>query len=313
MITYFDAHTSLPSNSDSKLIDLLTEYLVRHKKIINSELIEDLKSKNAVSGNLFDEFVRVKDLGKLVRFFADKKFTTLKLASNIEDFLTRHGNNYLAGKDQQPLILAEMFLLSPIVCPANERLRDLIDKLSVFLITRLNSSLTDKNWTTSEVDSFMLSLNQWAKMWRQNSNFEIPMKEIIGLIKQADEKKVPDSIANHLIRSLNYMITFSDDDGLRDTVNGVIEIIKSHLSSPYHEVRLNSINILARYFKPDTNKIEPIKLDGDEELDLFEIATKAEMTRASLENHRKKIFYLQRLDCNVCSKYLQIESIRDVN
>jgi hypothetical protein len=54
--------------------------------------------------------------------------------------------------------------------------------------------------------------------------------------------------------------------------------------------------------------------DNEEEMayeSLFEICLKAEQTPASLDDYRQKLYYLQLLDANVCSKYFNNDEIQN--
>ena len=44
---------------------------------------------------------------------------------------------------------------------------------------------------------------------------------------------------------------------------------------------------------------------------LFEICLKAEQTPASLDDYRQKLYYLQLLEANVCSKYFNSDEIQN--
>jgi hypothetical protein len=79
---------------------------------------------------------------------------------------------------------------------------------------------------------------------------------------------------------------------------------------------LNTLSILNQYFKANslnsktTNDIK----ESEEELSfesLFEICLKAEQTPASLDDYRQKLYYLQLLDANVCSKYFNKDDIQN--
>lgn len=311
VISYFDAQT-INNENNKKFLNLTVEYLVRHKKIINSELVEDLKTGQSAL-NFVEKFSQVKDLSQLTRLFSEKKFTGLKLYSSLEKFLSQNAQFYLESKENHnELILAETLLLIPIVFPTSKHLNELVDRINDQLVRNLNRLSSDQNWEKFESESFLLSLSHWTyTISNRCESVETRVKHLVELISKVGEHG---KTMNNLFRALNYSIVLSNDKrNLRPILKDVITVVKSHLSSPYHEIRLNSLNLLDYYFQPEMEAIERIKLDDDEELNLFEICTKAEMTRASLEEYRRKLFYIQRLDTNVCSKYFQVEQLKDVN
>lgn len=318
-ISYFDSQTSSRSHvdTDHKILSLLVDYLVSNKHILSSDLVEELKTARLASTDLFETFTKIKDLSQLVRFFADKKlFTGLKLATNLEKLLVASMSRD-SNKRTDFAELAHAFLLVPIIFRSSRALADLVDKQAIVLVGEMIASLDSSGDTSAnefESRSFVFSLSQWSAMMLNQSTSRLD--DSVRILARANEKPEYEAGVRHILRALNYNLVDLDESNFelksRLNVGDSLQVIKSHLSSPFHDTRLNTLNILASYFKPDTVRIEPIKLDGDEELDLFEIATRAELTSASLENYRKKIFYLQRLDTNVCSKYFQIEELKDV-
>lgn len=309
LINYFETYHI---SSEARLADLLVDYLVNHKKIIDTELMENLKSLSSDSNSVYENFIKLKDMGHVVRFFSDKKFTMSKLASSLENHLSMHVRLYLDREESAPsLVLLETLLLAPIVFTNSQTLGELIDRVSATLIDRLKSSLDQNERKETEMNTFLFSVCQWSiLMLNRSSSMESRVQAIVDLMQRLTEHE---KSVGHLLRSLNYNLTFSANSDWRLTpIETVLDLVKSQLSSANHETRLNALNILTGYFKRDINTVDPVKLDGNEELDLFQIASRAEMTPASLDNYRKKIFYLQRLDTNVCSKYLQINGIKDV-
>jgi hypothetical protein len=78
---------------------------------------------------------------------------------------------------------------------------------------------------------------------------------------------------------------------------------------------LNTLSILNQYFKMNMTISQAVKdQDGEEETtyeSLFEICLKAEQTPASLDDYRQKLYYLQLLDANVCTKYFNNDEIQN--
>lgn len=327
MINYFNTTTS--QSNDNLFLNLIVEYLLSHKKIVNIESVEELKraakksTSPTESSSLFENFTKIKDLTQLVRLFGDKKFTSTNLALNSEKHLNEQmqrylNSNQLTNNKRMPEFdrnLIQIFLLTPILFQNSKSLLDSIEQANEFILSELNQNRSE---CELETDSFFLSLNVWSTMIlnnrRQLNAIESQIEKLVALMGNFYEKGASyEKCLNHLLRTLNYYLTMEcGDTDLSGKIESILLYVKSQLASPYHETRLNAINVLAHYFKSALSQIEPTKLD-DDELHLFDICLKAEMTAASLEDYRKKIYYIQRLDTNVCTKYFEIEQLKDVN
>lgn len=73
------------------------------------------------------------------------------------------------------------------------------------------------------------------------------------------------------------------------------------------------MSILNQYFKINPSISQTIVGKENEEEafeNLFEICLKAEQTPASLDEYRQKLYYLQLLDANVCTKYFSKDELQ---
>lgn len=305
--------------NETQLAKLLFDYLIRNKRIIDPELIQDIRKymKSQISDEnnqrkeritIYEAFVNVKSLSSFVRLFAEIKFTKSNLFNNLEIFLLQKKNT-------------EMFLfLAPLIFPTNNKLIDTIvtvtKSITTDIKTQFDAGSTSLLQNKLDDDCLLLSISVWSLMMLKDNKEHVDKIEplinsLIELIIQVDELKDEnfkfEKCINSIIRSLDYFQTISEisfNRHFQDKVDQVLNFVKCQLSSPYHENRLHSINLLISYFKNDLKSFDE---------NLLEVALNAELTESNLDDYRQKLYFLQRLDSNVCSKLLENNNqLRDV-
>ena len=261
-------------------------------------------------------------------------------------------SNAVIEDASQKLLALQVFILTPVMFQNQANINTLILQLNTHLLEFLENDLKsqadsfDKSKLLSiqsrfETCSFLLSLSVWSlvlcknnEAWtRENANNIKMLTNVMLLIEtissnlktttsSKDDLSSFQKSLNHLLRCLNYLLikleieTDKNSTGERlkfkSIVQPVISLVKAELSSPYHENRFNSLNILSFFYKSDGSAVNSDNLgkNGEnleqekETENIFEICIKAEETPASLEKYRQKLYYLQRLDPNACSKHL---------
>lgn len=305
-----------------------------------NEANEDSESKELEQINIYEQHIKKKHLTYLSRVFGEKKFLNSTLNTNLINYLTNEFNTLLKSDsidNKSSMTFIQAFLACPILLQ-NKSLFDLFEKSSQYLIVKINNELTSllENFDEKgleinqslETASFLLSLNIWSlSMYKENNQYfsdstdkDLSIKSFSDLISKLNQLKSKiketnlinydfvtfDKFSNHLLRSFKYFLiaaSLLNDKVTIDLtpIESILEYLKSELSSAYHENRLNSLIIL-NYYDKSFKKIDE-SIEKNEEGNLFETCLKAEQTPASLDDYRQKIYYLQRLDPVMCSKY----------
>ena len=235
-------------------------------------------------------------------------------------------------------------------------MRSVGDKAQQALGLTENSSSIDELCTQMERDSFRLSVAIWSLTMMRDENdkedkananrllidslaarlLDVSRLSSSHVVTTPDAKQHQvlstsgggrargvEHTTSHLLRAFAYTIAVADENNNNNedaaAAKSVRSLLKSQLSSPYHEVRLNALSVLAH----TTSKQQVTSTSKDNEngdnnekktsggekfANLFEICLKAEQTPASLDEYRQKLFYLQLLDATVCGKYFDSES-----
>lgn len=188
LINYFDSHLSKPSDEykfEKAFIDLLSEYLIRTKRIIevdglvaNTDADETNEEKSdSSSTSFFKQLISSKQLSQFNRLFNEKRFLNSKLYTQLIAFV----QTYLANMNKEISLcksvkkleygtLIEYFVVAPFLFQTNEKLNQQIVELNRNLLVRLNKDLDDLTGDARiaeladsiELSSFLLSLNIWS-------------------------------------------------------------------------------------------------------------------------------------------------------
>lgn len=301
MISYFENQIKSKYDQDKSLeksfLSLITEYLLVHKKIIDTD-----HSKVEDSADKFDTFIKTKGLSHFNRLFQSN--TESLLNKKMAEYVTNEINCFEISKSIEyliPVLISAPFILntSNLITSMNNLLKKLVEIINSNLI----GDIIDKNMTDFELTTYVFSLSIWSLGLYSDINLH---DEIVKLITKLDEiKDVQKSNQNvnydynsidlaskHLLSAL--MLSKPDAEKLTPILN----YLKTELSSPYPQNRLNSLNLLSFYYKKTA-----LAVNEDNE-NLFDICLKTELTPASLDEYRQKIYYLQKLDTIVCTKLL---------
>lgn len=280
VISYFEYHVTNSSDNKQYLqsfIHLISEYLTKHKKIITLE--------SAVNLTDFESLIKEKDLHQIVRIFEDKqKFRSFNLYSKLADYLSESLTKSETDKDH----IIEVLISTPFVC--KELLLSVKNYINILLKRLSESSTADYR------NTYTLSIAIWSLIMFKDSNVyftmddsspdELSLQTLVNLF-------VKNESCSNLLRSLTYYIRKIPKplSKIKKCFDTFYPIIKIHLSSGYHENRLNTLIILDAYY----SEYFPQSADT-EKASLFETSLKAEQIPASIDDYREKLLYLQRLE-----------------
>ncbi len=325
------------TNSIENLSDIIYEDYIKSKQLTQLvRLFEDRKFTQSKLNSSLLVYLTKNLSNILIEKETGKVLTTFNKSILIQAFLIA------------PLIYQNQDHLLNQIVSLNSHLNNMLKNDLLNLSQNFDENKVINAQSNLEMCSFLLSLNIWSlvlfknyKLNDQNNNIKtlIELLEAIENITLKNKEELSSSFRhdfdsfekclNHLLRSFNfYLIEFEiktsksllkdQYDLLRKDIQRVVNLIKNELSSPYHENRLNCLNILNFfYFKSEENEEKKRKScdennNDDENLNnIFDICIKAEETQANLDDYRQKLYYLQRLDHNACAKFLT-EQTRDV-
>jgi hypothetical protein len=205
---------------EKAFIDLLSEYLIKTKRIIEvdgivlSSNLDETNDGNTdlSSTSFFEQLIDTKQLTQFKRLFDEKRFLNSKLntqlAAFLQIYLKKINKNILSCKSVKTLdyeTLIEYFLVAPFLFQTNEILNQQSVELNRNLLTRLNKDIdeliedakNDGSADSIELSSFLLSLNIWSLLMstRMKSFFgddQQPKKEencflrIVDILKKCD-------------------------------------------------------------------------------------------------------------------------------
>lgn len=304
-MTYFNSQIKnnyQPNNEIEKcFLSTVAEYLLKQKKILEPFYNTEVQSEDKI-----ENFIQIKGLNNLNRLFRiEKSYTNSELEKFVNEFI----NNEIKKFENNGLIIK--ILISTCLigkCSIYDNLTQLTNRLIQIIDKELNAdNFEEKKLNNLEINCYLLNLSVWSlskctKLSCQKSIGELILKlneaKNILKLKQIVIYDV-DSIdlsSKHLLQALKYSF---ENENECDLLNSLSEYLKAELSSPFSESRHNSLYLLSALFKP---KGLPV---NEENENLLDQCLKIELTPASLDEYRQKVYYLQKLDPIVCKKLIE--------
>ncbi|CAF0804545.1 unnamed protein product, partial [Brachionus calyciflorus] len=308
LISYFESQINVNYQTHNLLektfLSLITEYLLVHKKVLDI----DYSNTETIIDN-YDHLIKTKGLIHLNRLFqGDKKYMESKLNVKITEFIITQIDTWSSDSD----ILINSLITCPILIVKNslliEKIRNLSSKIVDQIDLKLNEeSFEDKEMTQMELNCYFLSLTIRSLSLLSetvSSNLIINLICKLNRVKESlkNELKINfdfnsfDLSSNHLLHCL-----YLCENNEKNDLSLILDYLKIELSSAYASNRLNSIKLLSKYF------VNVLSLN-DENENILDICLKTELTPASLDEYRQKIYYLQKLDPIVCNKLINSEN-----
>ena len=250
LITYFEQSEQLDVKH---FIHLVSDYLVKEKRLIEIESGLNIAENGRDASSLFDTLLKQKNLVQFMRLFEEKTlFKKSKLNVRLIEFInetSKRIDQLLANDDS---ILVELLFVVPFMLRHDSSACGLIENLNSLLVEKIASYFENNEQTDLEEKTFLLSLSVWSNlMVNKQENVGLLVKELCNLISSFNSFKLKvkiqtsnkydrviyDKCDNNLLRSLNYYLMVIGNDSASISIDSIIDILKSQLSSPYHEVR----------------------------------------------------------------------------
>ena len=244
MITYFDKNTS----NEREFICLIADYLITQKSLIEID-----SALHFTSDTLFDSLLAEKNLVQFMRLFEEKSlYKSSKLNARLLAFLdeTRLKESVLASDS----ILVELAFVAPFLFRHNAKVDKLMRDLVSFLADETRADLSKNTLSAGlETKTFVFSLSVWSTLMISKPSAESlneSVETVCGLLASLNKLKLlvkantgnkydqgfVDKCDNHLMRALNYYVVLTSSMRVKNSIESVIDVLKSRLSSPYHEV-----------------------------------------------------------------------------
>lgn len=293
---------------ENYFLTLLAEYLLKEKKILEPyhNTVEHTEDK-------IDNFLKIKCLNNLNRLFKnDKSFTDSELAIYLNKFVDNEIDK-LENLEIIIKILISVFFIGK--SSSYNKLTQMAKKLIQILVKELEvDNFEDKKLAMLELNSYLLSLTMWSlgiytKVSCQKQIVELILKlnEIKENLKQKQiinyDVNSLDLSSKHLLQALRYSYESVTENDILVPLSGYL---KFELSSPFSECRINSLFLLSSLFK-----INGLPVNEDNE-NLLDQCLKIELTPASLDEYRQKVYFLQKLDPIVSQKLIDNQLTEEV-
>ncbi|RNA19607.1 small subunit processome component 20 -like protein [Brachionus plicatilis] len=312
LISYFDNQIKYKCHSKNQIetcfLTLLAEYLLKQKKIL-----EPNYNTESLSEDKIENFIQIKGLTNLNRLFkSDKLFLDSELAKHLDEFL----KNEIKNIENVELIIKILISNFIVGNSSNfDNLNQVANKLMETLEQEMNmDNFEDKNLTNFELNCYLLSLTIWSLSICTKVSCQ---KSIVDLVLKLNEAKnnlklkqivsydvdAIDLSSKHLLQALRYSY---DNENEFDPLRTLAGHLRSELSSPFSECRINSLFLLSALLKHSGLAV------NDDNENLLDQCLKIELTPASLDEYRQKIYYLQKLDPLVSKKLVDNELTEEV-
>lgn len=288
--------TSTESDSEKHFFAIISEYLALKSFIPSAslEFTEILSQKQSENSFLF-EYCKEKNLTQFYRQFQDRK---------LSKSLTESLNKYIVGliKDPQsnPVALFRVLMVMPFL--SNEQ--NSIDSLLTELLSSLTQNLTSES---NDFDLLLLAINIWSALSsnpQRNINDSLFEKVINVLISVENRLNERSNAILNLLRSIDFLISFKYREKVEfASRERLFEFLKNQLVSPYHHIRLISLNVLQKFV---------VKSADNQEDNVIDVCLKAEKIESTLEDYRNKLYFMGLLEYDLVGKLYPNENYHDV-
>ncbi|CAF0910115.1 unnamed protein product [Brachionus calyciflorus] len=282
LISYFESQINVNYQQHNLLektfLSLITEYLLVHKKVLDI----DYSNTETIIDN-YDHLIKTKGLIHLNRLFqGDKKYIESKLNKKITEFIITQIDTWSSDSD----ILISSLITCPILIVKNSLLIEKIRSLSIKIIDQIDlklneESFEDKEMTQMELNCYFLSLTIRSLSLLSetvSSNLIINLICKLNRVKESLKKLKINFDLNSFDLSSNHLL---------------------HCLYLCENNEKNDLSLILHY----------LKIELCENENILDICLKTELTPASLDEYRQKIYYLQKLDPIVCNKLINSENV----
>jgi hypothetical protein len=265
VINYFDLNVSSSTSktefsNEKNFIHLISSYLIGQKNLMDINLGLELEINSADLSNIFDSMLKNKNLTQFTRLFEEKSlFKKSKLNAKLVEFLNETNAKIDDNLSEEPIIV-EILCVLPFLFRQESNASSLVVNLNALLISAINSHI-DKNLENLEKQTFLLSLNIWSNiMLNRLENLSSSIHQICELFPNINklennikietsnkyDRVLFDKCDNNLLRGLNYYVVIFAKQNfksgtqnamqVKSSIQNIIDLLKKHLSAPYHEV-----------------------------------------------------------------------------
>ena len=265
MINYFDLNVSSSTSkkefsNEKNFIHLISSYLIGQKNLMDINLGLELEQNSADLSSIFDSMLKNKSLTQFTRLFDEKSlFKKSKLNAKLIEFLNETNSKLDVSLSDEPIIVETLCVL-PFLFRQESNASSLVANLNALLISAINSNI-DASLENLEKQTFLLSLNIWSNiMLNRLENLSSAIHQICELFPNINklenriktettnkyDRVLFDKCDNNLLRGLNYYVVIfakqnfkSDSQNsmqVKSSIQNIIDLLKKHLSAPYHEV-----------------------------------------------------------------------------
>ncbi len=327
MLSYSnDKIKELKTNKDDLnkgFIKLIADYLLT-KQIIstnsNDLFSSIIKIEDCNSGEeSIIKLMKSKNLYQMFRIFQDRQYFNIDFKLNLIKYIKQELLN-----DTESSNIINILIILPFILNNNEKSEDkyqiieLIEKLLEKLINKDDLFLNELNY-------FIISILFWSLLIVKSkesldSKIDNYIDKSIDLFIRLSQDKneiEKNKCLIHLLRSLDYLFgyKFSNCSSIveknDDKMSTAIVYMKHQLSSPYHESRLISLNILTKMLRQVKVKNSVADEDTDDE-NVLTLCIKAENIKSTIEDYRQKLYFMQRLDFDNSQKLMPSSDFEDV-
>jgi hypothetical protein len=308
------------------LIKLLTDYLLS-KEIISTnsnDLFDSIKNNKDDDDdeNLDESLIKLtksKDVFKFFRIFQDRQYfnTEFKL------HLVKYIKSELINENNCESII-NILIVTPFLLNNNEKFDDKYQIIELFENKLKN--ILEKNDLLNETNHFIISLLIWSLLVmqkRSNLNLKVDsyIEKLASLLNDLSENKneiQKNKCLIHVLRAFDYLFgyKYSVDKSFienNEKITSIVGALKLQLSSPYHESRLISLNILTKLLNPGEVKSKTSDdEDGNENETVLTMLIKAENIKSTIEDYRQKMYYMQCLEYDSSQKLIPSSEYEDV-
>ena len=330
LLSYTSDKIKEANTLEKDFIKLLTDYLLTKQLIStnSNDLFLSIKTPSSIENNVdceIDEsIVKLSKSKKLFQFFCISQ-DRQHLNSDLKLFLVKYMKqelNETASFDAESII--NILILVPFILNYNEKMEDKYQIIE--LVETLLKSLLDKNDTLNELNYFIISIAIWSLLLMQkpgcfNSRIDTYLEKAIDLFISLSRDKneiEKNKCLIHILRSLDYLFGYKFSVNKKsieknEKINTTVTFMKYQLSSPYHESRLISLNILTKLLhKEAESKSTEDNEKSDNEENVLTLCIQAENIKSTIEDYRQKLYYMQRLDFDTSQRLMPSSDYEDV-
>ena len=321
MLNYSNDKIKELSNEESRnrfnkeFIKLSTDYLLT-KHIISTNSNDLFSSSLIDNEELIIKLAKSKNLYQFFRMFQDRQYFNIDFKLNLINYI----KNELRGGGGDSTLLINILIVLPFILNYSEINEDKYEIIE--LVGGLLENFLEKNDLLNELNYFIISILVWSLVMMKNKkslNLKIDnyIDKSIDLFVELSRDKneiEKNKCLIHLLRSIDYLFGYKCSIGKmmsvekNDKINSAIVFMKHQLSSPYHESRLISLNILAKLLAKQEEQFN--EDDGGE--NVLTLCIKAEKIKSTIEDYRQKLYFMQRLDFNNSKNLMTTSDFEDV-